>query len=121
VENPAAIRRADRIDVGRFPESLSLRRACRLLVVLPEIRQLQLSRRAPMAFEHRVEAVLQRIRPMMQADGGDIELVEVQGKTVRVRLIGMCANCPSAHMTLHMGVERALRAEIEDFEELQLV
>ena len=74
-----------------------------------------------MAFEERVQAVLQRIRPMLQADGGDIELVDVHGKRARVRLTGMCANCPGAHMTLHMGVERALRAEIEDFEELQLV
>ena len=74
-----------------------------------------------MAFEDRVEAVLQRIRPMMQADGGDIELVEVHGRSARVRLTGTCASCPSAHMTLHMGVERALRAELDDFEELQLV
>ena len=74
-----------------------------------------------MPFEQRVEAVLQRIRPMMQADGGDIELVEVQGKIARVRLAGVCARCPSAHLTLHMGVERVLRAEIEDFQELQLV
>jgi Fe-S cluster biogenesis protein NfuA len=74
-----------------------------------------------MLFEQRVEAVLQRIRPMMQADGGDIELVEVQGKIACVRLIGMCARCPSAHLTLHMGVERVLREEIEDFQELQLV
>jgi Fe-S cluster biogenesis protein NfuA len=58
---------------------------------------------------------------MMQADGGDIELVEVQGKSACVRLVGMCARCPSAHMTLHMGVERALRAEIEDFDQLLLV
>ena len=42
-------------------------------------------------------------------------------KIARVRLIGMCAKCPSAHLTLHMGVERVLRAEIEDFQELQLV
>jgi len=74
-----------------------------------------------MQFQNHVEAVLQRIRPMIQADGGDIELVEVHGKSARVRFTGMCAGCPSAHLTLHMGVERALRAEIADFEQLQLV
>ena len=74
-----------------------------------------------MLFRDRVEAVLARIRPVMQADGGDIELVDVQGKIARVRLTGMCAGCPSAHMTLYVGVELALRAEVPDFEELQLV
>lgn len=74
-----------------------------------------------MHFQDRVEAVLHRIRPMMQADGGDIELVEVHGNNVRVRLTGMCAGCPSAHITLYMGVEMALRSEIEEFQELQLV
>ena len=74
-----------------------------------------------MLFRERVEAVLTRIRPVMQADGGDIELVEVHGRTARVRLTGTCAGCPSAHMTLYVGVEMALRAEVPDFEELQLV
>jgi Fe-S cluster biogenesis protein NfuA len=69
----------------------------------------------------RVESVLNRIRPMMQADGGDIELVDVQGNIARVRLTGMCSACPSAHMTLYMGVEMALRDEIAEFEELQIV
>jgi Fe-S cluster biogenesis protein NfuA len=69
----------------------------------------------------RVESVLNRIRPMMQADGGDIELIDVQGNTARVRLTGMCSGCPSAHMTLYMGVEMALRDEISEFEELQIV
>lgn len=69
----------------------------------------------------RVESVLDRIRPMMQADGGDIELVEVWGNCARVRLTGMCAGCPSAHMTLYMGIELALRDEIKEFEELQVV
>lgn len=69
----------------------------------------------------RVESVLNRIRPMLQADGGDIELVDVQGNIARVRLTGMCSGCPSAHMTLYMGVEMALRDEITEFEELQIV
>ncbi|HEY4672409.1 MAG TPA: NifU family protein [Gemmatimonadaceae bacterium] len=68
-----------------------------------------------------VEAVLARIRPLMQADGGDIELVSVTGNNANVRLTGMCAGCPSAHMTLYMGVEMALREEIQGFEQLQVV
>ena len=51
----------------------------------------------------------------------DIELVEVHGNSARVRLTGMCSGCPSAHMTLYMGVEMALRDEIKEFEELQVV
>jgi Fe-S cluster biogenesis protein NfuA len=74
-----------------------------------------------MVSHDRVEAVLARIRPMMQADGGDIELVELYGNNARVRFTGICASCPSAHLTLHMGVETALRADIEEFGELQLV
>lgn len=69
----------------------------------------------------RVESVLDRVRPLMQADGGEIELVEVLGNSARVRLLGMCSTCPSAHMTLFMGIEMALREEIQEFEELQVV
>lgn len=74
-----------------------------------------------MVTRERVEAVLERIRPFLQADGGDIELIEVQGNSAKVRLTGMCAGCPSAHMTLYMGVEMALREEIREFEELHVV
>lgn len=74
-----------------------------------------------MVNRERVEAVLERVRPFLQADGGDIELLEVLGNSAKVRLTGMCAGCPSAHMTLYMGVEMALREEIREFEELQVV
>ena len=74
-----------------------------------------------MVSKERVEAVLDRIRPLMQADGGDIELVNVSGNDAQVRLTGMCSGCPSAHLTLYMGVETALREEIKEFEQLQLV
>ena len=73
-----------------------------------------------MISRERVEGVLQRIRPYMQADGGDIQLVAVEG-TARVRLSGMCSGCPSAHMTLYLGVETALRDEIQGFERLEIV
>jgi len=74
-----------------------------------------------MISRERVEAVLNRVRPFMQADGGDIELVEVSGNSADVRMTGMCASCPSAHMTLYLGVESALREEIPEFESLRLI
>ena len=73
-----------------------------------------------MVTKERVEAVLARVRPFMQADGGDIELVGVEGNTAQVRLTGMCAGCPSAHMTLHVGIETVLREEIPEFETLRV-
>ena len=73
-----------------------------------------------MVTKERVEAVLARVRPFMQADGGDIELVEVSGNSAGVKLTGMCAGCPSAHMTLYLGVETALREELPEFETLRL-
>ncbi len=63
----------------------------------------------------RVREVLALIRPAVQEDGGDVELVEVTGDgLVRVRLHGACVGCPSASMTLHHGIERTLRAEIRE-------
>lgn len=73
-----------------------------------------------MITRERVEAVLDRIRPFLQADGGDIELVAVSDNSAEVRLSGMCAGCPSAHMTLHYGVEMALRQELPEFDRLSL-
>ena len=74
-----------------------------------------------MVSRERVETVLNRVRPFLQADGGDIELVEVDGNSAEVRLTGMCAGCPSAHMTLYLGVEMALREDMPDFGSLRLV
>ena len=72
-----------------------------------------------MVTKERVESVLGRIRPYLQADGGDIELVAVNGNSADVKLTGMCAGCPSAHMTLYVGVEMALREEMPEFELLR--
>jgi len=74
-----------------------------------------------MVTRERVQAVLDRVRPFMQADGGDIELVTVEGNSAEVRLTGMCAGCPSAHMTLYLGVETAIREELPEFAQLRLV
>ena len=67
-----------------------------------------------------IEVVLERIRPFMRADGGDIELIDVGEHSAGVRLTGMCAGCPSAHMTLYVGIEAALKDEMPDFEGLRL-
>lgn len=69
----------------------------------------------------RVEAVISRLRPIIQADGGDIELVDVVDNKARVRMSGNCIGCPSAQMTLYMGIELALKEEIPEFEELLVV
>jgi Fe-S cluster biogenesis protein NfuA len=68
----------------------------------------------------KVEAVLQRVRPFLRADGGDIELVEIDGNSAAVRLTGQCSGCQSAHMTLFLGVEAALRRDIPEFEKLRV-
>jgi transcriptional regulator with GAF, ATPase, and Fis domain/Fe-S cluster biogenesis protein NfuA len=66
----------------------------------------------------RIHSVLDRLRPFLQADGGDIELLDVTGNKATVRLTGKCAGCPSAHVTLYVGVEMAIKEEIPEFEEL---
>jgi Fe-S cluster biogenesis protein NfuA len=73
-------------------------------------------------FEAKVAEVIESIRPMLQNDGGDIELVGVDAdKTVRVRLQGACKGCPGARMTLKMGVERVLRQKVSDIKEVVAV
>jgi Fe-S cluster biogenesis protein NfuA len=63
----------------------------------------------------RVEKVLEKVRPMLQADGGDVELVDVdQQGVVSVKLKGACGSCPMAMMTLSRGVERMLKEEIAE-------
>jgi Fe-S cluster biogenesis protein NfuA len=61
----------------------------------------------------RVRAVIELIRPAVQADGGDIELVDVtEGGVVQIRFHGACHGCPSSNLTLHMGIERSLREQV---------
>jgi Fe-S cluster biogenesis protein NfuA len=74
-----------------------------------------------MVTRERVQSVLDRIRPLIQSDGGDIELIGVADNTATVRLTGNCVGCPSAQMTLYMGVEMALKDEIPEFEQLLVV
>lgn len=62
----------------------------------------------------KVEEVLNKIRPALQADGGDVELVDVVDGVVSVRLKGACGGCPMSQMTLKMGIERLLKKEIPE-------
>ncbi len=71
--------------------------------------------------KERVEEVLGRIRPMLQADGGDVELVDVTEGIVKVRLQGACAGCPGAQMTLKMGVEKQIRDAIPEIKAVEAV
>jgi Fe-S cluster biogenesis protein NfuA len=73
-----------------------------------------------MVTKERVEAILHRVRPFLQADGGDIQFVSLDGNTANVRLTGACAGCPSAEMTLYLGIEAALKDEMPEFEGLRL-
>ena len=69
----------------------------------------------------RVEGVLDKIRPSLIADGGNVELVDVNNGTVQVRLTGACDGCPMAAMTLKMGIEKLLKQEIPGIEEVVAV
>ncbi|HOK94980.1 MAG TPA: NifU family protein [Anaerohalosphaeraceae bacterium] len=73
-------------------------------------------------FEAKVAEVIDSIRPMLQNDGGDIELVGIDAdKTVRVRLQGACRGCPGAQMTLKMGVERLLKQRVSEVKQVVAV
>jgi len=69
----------------------------------------------------KVETALDRIRPALQADGGDVELVDVHDGVVSLRLTGACKGCPMATMTLRNGIERILREQVPEVEEVVAV
>ena len=72
--------------------------------------------------EDRIKAIIaEKIRPALQMDGGDIEFVALDGNTVKVRLQGACSGCPSAAMTLQMGVYRLLKEEVPEIEAVEPV
>jgi Fe-S cluster biogenesis protein NfuA len=68
-----------------------------------------------------VETVLDELRPYLMADGGNVELVELDGPIVKLRLQGACGSCPSSTMTLRMGIERKLRESIPEIAEVEQV
>jgi Fe-S cluster biogenesis protein NfuA len=65
-----------------------------------------------------VERALDELRPYLMADGGNVEVVEIDGPIVKVRLQGACGSCPSSTMTLKMGIERKLREAIPEVDEV---
>ncbi len=68
--------------------------------------------------KEKVQAVLNEIRPSLQADGGDVVLVDVKDGIVSVRLTGHCAGCPMSTMTLKNGIERILKSQIPSVKEV---
>lgn len=71
--------------------------------------------------QDRIEKALDSIRPALQADGGNVELVAVRGKTVQVRLQGACGSCPMATLTLKQLIESRLKALIPEIENVESV
>jgi Fe-S cluster biogenesis protein NfuA len=68
--------------------------------------------------KEKVEKALDKIRPSLMADGGNVELVDVEDGVVKVRLTGACGGCPMSQMTLKMGIERLLKQEIPEIKEV---
>ena len=71
--------------------------------------------------KEQVENALKKIRPLLQRDGGDVELVEVVEGVVKVRMQGACAGCPMSQMTIKNGIERLLKQEIPEVESVESV
>ena len=66
----------------------------------------------------KVEKAIDEIRPFLQADGGNIELIDIQEWIVKVKLVGACGSCPMSQMTLKRGVEARLKAQIPEVKEV---
>ena len=71
--------------------------------------------------EEKVKAALEKVRPMLQADGGDVELVSIEDGVVNVRLQGACAGCPMSQMTLKNGIEKMLKQEVPEVKSVESV
>jgi len=64
--------------------------------------------------EEKIRSKLEELRGMLQADGGDLEVAEIDGTDVKLRLTGACGGCPHATMTIKQGIERILRESVDD-------
>ncbi len=71
--------------------------------------------------KEKVQAAIDRIRPMLKADGGDVELVDVQDGVVKVRLQGACSGCPMSQMTIKNGIERIIKKEVPEVKYVEAV
>jgi Fe-S cluster biogenesis protein NfuA len=75
-----------------------------------------------MTLREKVEEALQKVRPSLQADGGDVQLVDVDDNgIVKVRLMGACGGCPMSQMTLKMGIEKVLKQNIPEIKAVESV
>jgi Fe-S cluster biogenesis protein NfuA len=77
-----------------------------------------MSTNAPSTQYDEVIDVLDKLRPFLQRDGGDVELVDIEDGIVKLRLMGACGSCPSSTITLKAGIERALLEEVEGIQEV---
>ncbi|MFC5405610.1 MULTISPECIES: NifU family protein [Cohnella] len=77
-----------------------------------------MSTNAPSTQYDEVIDVLDKLRPFLQRDGGDVELVDIEDGVVKLRLMGACGSCPSSTITLKAGIERALLEEVEGIQEV---
>ncbi|GGF96829.1 NifU family protein [Paenibacillus abyssi] len=77
-----------------------------------------MSENAQMTMYDEVLDVLDKLRPFLQRDGGDVELVDVEDGIVKLKLVGACGSCPSSTITLKAGIERALLEEVEGVQEV---
>ncbi|MCK4337012.1 MAG: NifU family protein [Candidatus Aminicenantes bacterium] len=68
--------------------------------------------------KEKVKKALDKVRPSLQADGGDVEFVDVEDGVVKVKLTGACAGCPMSQITLKMGIERILKREVPEVKEV---
>jgi Fe-S cluster biogenesis protein NfuA len=68
--------------------------------------------------KEKVKKALDKVRPSLQADGGDVEFVDVEDGIVKVKLTGACAGCPMSQITLKMGIERILKREVPEVKEV---
>jgi len=68
--------------------------------------------------QDKVEEVLNKVRPVLERDGGNVELVGIDNGTVKVKLVGACAGCPLSQLTLKNGIERILKQEIPEVKEV---
>jgi len=71
--------------------------------------------------EKRVQAALAEIKPQIQADGGDIDLVAIENNIVKVRLRGACVGCPMSALTLKQGVERIIKSKVPEIQSVEAV
>ncbi len=72
--------------------------------------------------KEKVQSALEKVRPSLQADGGDVQLVEVdENGVVKVKLMGACGGCPMSQMTLKMGIEKVLKQNVPEVKSVESV